>query len=596
MVNEFGRAVLEKVYPSGRVDLSFNIAGGNKQIFEFIGEYAGASMYKMFLQNDLSKVQNTILQCDFNRGQWFSFSADIPRKNGKDDSVFVKLRRCIDQEYYDIDIIPCEVAVDMINTLTSELNYARDYMTMEQKMLFNYDCSTDDFKIFWINHEQIVDVTDRKLSEWKELLIDKKYIQDDEKLSLDALCNSMRKGKNNGSYVLKTSIFNKGEHYDPIRFNFVPRIYDGKKIIIGVCYIINEVNNSPIDNYIEDSYVDSLTRLLNKKTITYFAQKAIAKADSKIALAIMDIDNFKNVNDTYGHMFGDKVIKAVADVVKKAIGNNGLAGRIGGDEFMIIFNDYDGEYDIRNILRSIKTNVHALFQGQMGDDKLSCSVGVSRCGIDSRDYNELFQIADRALYIAKQKGKNRYIIYIPEKHGDYIKKSEGNDMVEMRDNYYNDKDIYYLGEKLKELILKGDCVMDELFSKAVDILMVDRISLYWNDGTNCRKYEKKAEVAQEIEDTLENIIGVESYINLFEDDLLAMSNVNRIEYLIPQAHAILTKSGAMSVMQYLLRDEKGTVCGIMSADFCCAACAHPKVATRIFRSMGQMIDAYLNRL
>ncbi len=92
-----------------------------------------------------------------------------------------------------------------------------------------------------------------------------------------------------------------------------------------------------------------------------------------IALSIIDIDDFKSVNDNFGHLFGDKVIKAVANVIKNAVGTSGVAGRIGGDEFFIVFEKLNNELEYRNVLRCIKTNVAIQYQDQM-ERKLSCSM------------------------------------------------------------------------------------------------------------------------------------------------------------------------------------------------------------------------------
>ena len=77
----------------------------------------------------------------------------------------------------------------------------------------------------------------------------------------------------------------------------------------------------------------------------------------KVTIAIIDIDDFKSVNDTYGHMFGDEVLRDVAGILKNTVGRNGLCGRIGGDEMFIVMEHLEDDESIRTVFRTIKNNV-----------------------------------------------------------------------------------------------------------------------------------------------------------------------------------------------------------------------------------------------
>lgn len=137
-----------------------------------------------------------------------------------------------------------------------------------------------------------------------------------------------------------------------------------------------------------------------------------------VSMAIVDIDHFKQVNDTFGHMTGDIIIKQVANIIAEEVGNDGFVGRIGGDEFLIMFFD---AYDLENSrarLRSIKNTVSARFPADVpGQPVITLSIGCAAYPKDADNYEELFGLADFALYRAKEKGRNRYIIYDREKHG-----------------------------------------------------------------------------------------------------------------------------------------------------------------------------------
>ena len=166
------------------------------------------------------------------------------------------------------------------------------------------------------------------------------------------------------------------------------------------------------------SLYDPLTGLFNKEQI---ARMAIHRVDQLHAegttIAIVDVDYFKHVNDTYGHQYGDQVLKQIAGIMESVVGNRGVIGRFGGDEFFILFYHATLE-ELRAYLRSIKVVINATFQGRgaLPDSPISVSAGTATYPKDASSYNDLFMVADYCLYLAKEKGRNRYIHYTPEKH------------------------------------------------------------------------------------------------------------------------------------------------------------------------------------
>ena len=193
-------------------------------------------------------------------------------------------------------------------------------------------------------------------------------------------------------------------------------IYHGEREIIVCSLQTEEVIGK---KYNRGLLNDALTGLLNKAEITRIAMEKTSMPDGgRIALAIIDIDFFKHVNDTFGHQFGDKVIKRIASIISDEIGNKGVVGRFGGDEFVVVIDDYKAEDDLRYIFRNIKNLVSATFPGVGYPDNspLSVSIGSAEYPANADNYNDLFTVADYCLYLAKAKGRNRYIIYTPSKH------------------------------------------------------------------------------------------------------------------------------------------------------------------------------------
>lgn len=119
------------------------------------------------------------------------------------------------------------------------------------------------------------------------------------------------------------------------------------------------------------------------------------------AIALIDIDHFKSVNDTYGHQTGDLIVKGVADIIRQSVREMDITGRYGGDEFMIIFPDCSVD-NARRIIERLQKNLKR-FDHQVASLTISCGI-VQRNGEDA---NALVEIADRLLYRAKASGRNR---------------------------------------------------------------------------------------------------------------------------------------------------------------------------------------------
>lgn len=169
---------------------------------------------------------------------------------------------------------------------------------------------------------------------------------------------------------------------------------------------------------------DQGTGVLDKNSIRTFSEdtlKHVKDVKNLCWLAIVDIDDFKHINDTYGHAFGDVVLKKVSEILKRYLKDKGEIGRFGGDEFFICIND-ETEETVRDIFRLSRRDIQLATIELMseGEPGVTLSIGTVSSPLNGTDYAELFDKADKALYIAKGKGKNRYIIYRKEMHGDIV--------------------------------------------------------------------------------------------------------------------------------------------------------------------------------
>lgn len=106
----------------------------------------------------------------------------------------------------------------------------------------------------------------------------------------------------------------------------------------------------------------------------------VAGCDHSMYLMVWDIDDFKQVNDTYGHYFGDEVIKHLATELNRAVANRGLVGRIGGDEFLVLLKEANGEDTLRSLLKAVRKKLKVDLAQEKPDYEFSASIGISQYG------------------------------------------------------------------------------------------------------------------------------------------------------------------------------------------------------------------------
>ncbi|MBL0225702.1 MAG: GGDEF domain-containing protein [Geobacteraceae bacterium] len=151
---------------------------------------------------------------------------------------------------------------------------------------------------------------------------------------------------------------------------------------------------------------DRLTGLLNKGAFRERVEDEMNRArryNHPLSLAFIDLDNFKEVNDTEGHARGDKLLQHVSETIINTIRKTDIAGRIGGDEFTICFPEAD-EVSVRNAIDKLVKALN-IMTSQSGW-QVTASIGVVTCMQISGTYDALIGKADKMMYVAKEKGKN----------------------------------------------------------------------------------------------------------------------------------------------------------------------------------------------
>lgn len=187
---------------------------------------------------------------------------------------------------------------------------------------------------------------------------------------------------------------------------------------VGFAIDLTDQKNSEI-KLLQLARFDSLTSLANRDTMRQALENSIissAHRRQRCATMILDLDRFKLVNDTFGHPIGDQLLKAVSQRLLKVVGAKGQVGRLGGDEFQIVFADICDVSTLSTIAADI---IHSLSQPYLIQSHLvsiGTSIGIATSDYDRRSAVELVRDADLALYSAKAEGKGTYRFFASEMH------------------------------------------------------------------------------------------------------------------------------------------------------------------------------------
>lgn len=151
---------------------------------------------------------------------------------------------------------------------------------------------------------------------------------------------------------------------------------------------------------------DPLTRLYNRRYLVNQVNEWICKPEKSFWIVLMDVDDFKAVNDTYGHGYGDDVLREAGRLMLEEMMGKGIAARFGGEEFMLVF-EQDDRDQVLNSFRNIQEGLRRYSQNTRQTD-ITISGGMERYEAD-KQMDLLFTSADRKLYVAKNNGKNRIV-------------------------------------------------------------------------------------------------------------------------------------------------------------------------------------------
>ena len=159
---------------------------------------------------------------------------------------------------------------------------------------------------------------------------------------------------------------------------------------------------------------DLITGLPNRNAIQDKINHAIAtRGEESFGLVYLDLDNFKKVNDAYGHMFGDRLLVEVALAILGCLSPDQVLARLGGDEFLVLAPQTDRER-LQTLAQRIIDRLKTPFRIGLIEVYTGCSIGIALCPEHGNDLDSLIRSADTAMYVAKEHGKRTYTVFSPE--------------------------------------------------------------------------------------------------------------------------------------------------------------------------------------
>lgn len=402
---------------SAIISSSSHIVIADEVVYSFLGTSQSIAVADYIHPDFKQQFAEHMSQCSYEPD---CFITKCRRYDGQfvDISIVMQNKDIDDKQYINIDIYDILFMTREYRNFIANNKIFNSLVSMSDKIFFRYETATKQMYVYSAQRAFFTGSMDL----YRSTMTENKWIAEEYMQQFQQMCDAIEDANGDGFYRINTNVFDpESGEYSPTLINFTTIEFNSQiEYVVGT--FTGSSGTGSAESYISNrSNLDPLTNLLNKKAIKDYALEALAAAeknDTVVTLVMIDLDNFKTINDTYGHMFGDETLVNVARVMNEAVGDRGVVGRIGGDEFFIVLTGFeDGDEAIRPLIRSIRAHVEWCFKNKIDDIKVTCSVGTATYPYDAENYDDLFKLADHCLYVAKSKGRDRFIIYTKSIHG-----------------------------------------------------------------------------------------------------------------------------------------------------------------------------------
>lgn len=411
-----------KAMPGGvvKVDTSagnYEIIDSNKEFYELAGfskeefeKNGGNSFLFPIHKEDLDEVVSKLKENE-NADEKFTIKYRIVKKDG---SIAWMLANIVCDNIAQMKRGLYCVIIDITSEcyaqarLSFEKERYRMISEISRNINFEYDIDTD---ILCFERTDNFITTPKILCNFKERLYKPGIVHEDDSIVFDEIFDEIINKKKD--YLVKEArIYD--ENKKPSWYSITLKRYYSKELscdkIIGSLVDIDKQKREK-ETLILNASLDPLTKLLNKQSTQQKILEYLESSEngSPGALIVIDIDNFKTINDTLGHLFGDAIIKEIALRLRVLFRSTDIIGRIGGDEFVVFMKDVYSNEIIFEKAKLLCERIEASYENE--SIGISASVGIAITSQKMNNFKELFKAADTALYFAKSQGKNQYRMY-----------------------------------------------------------------------------------------------------------------------------------------------------------------------------------------
>jgi len=395
----------------------------------------------------------------------------------------------------------------------------------------------------------------------------------------------LKSGMNDESfYINMHEKLNNGEKWEG---EFINRRKDGsyyhEKASIMPIFINKKLVNYlaiklNITDYVKEkekveymAYHDSLTSLPNRANIENYLEnrlKVAQRQKTKIAMLFIDLDRFKNINDTLGHDVGDELLVEVSSRLKQTLRKSDMLSRFGGDEFVVVIDGMDDTYSTSYVCKKILNLFSSPIKTKKHQLNITLSIGVAIFPDDAKDSTTLFKYADIAMYKAKNAGKNTYKHYKKELSLDINDRFDMEQALKyaMKNNEFYM--VYQPQYKIKDKTIVGLEALIRWESKDIGFITPDKFIPVCEDigyildlglfifRQSCIDFLTFSKICKTLKTISINISAVQLYQNEFVNNIMEIVNETGIKTKdimieITETHIMKNVVHSMSILQKL---------------------------------------------
>ncbi len=531
------RYVYEVKFKNG----SYEFITGNSEFYRFLKDDFFITFDSLLTDNSKNVLENAIKRRSFNIPFMLEFFLSADREVSY---MIAVITNASTSENTVLRMIEMDRMYNGYNALLTDRKEGIALLSQLDSIYYSYDAVSGVITCFnYREDKNILSSTD--IVQWEKDSLES--LPDQAHGNVSKFVSSLKNGTRNFVGVIPSC--GEGESID----------YSGTAVYNGDTHIktvgiFGKTNMKFIGDTIRR---DQLTGLYLKEDITNYAKRLIDELKQKAAMAIIDIDDFKNVNDQFGHPMGDAVLRKCAAIIEEQLGKSGKAGRIGGDEFYIVIDNFEDMESIKSILRGIKNNVAEAYSDKEDGFHVTTSIGLTVAPDNADNFSTLYNLADHMLYLAKNKGKNRYIFYEYEKHGsvDEILQTDVDKIGIINRRGLSRSEAVC---QLIDLMYRGKTFSaEEILGSIVKYFGVDRIMLF--NKTDRIVVAQGGNILPEDG----NFVGEIDYLyderlnGYYNDNVMVVNNIKNFRTLNPEIYENFFKQGIRSIMQHRFEGKNG---------------------------------------